>query len=85
MTIDLLDPNVPTDTILNMDYFTNVLITNLQPDGSTITKNLQVQAIAWEITPSSWLGIFGTQEPLVDGFILDNTYYGQLNDDILSY
>ena len=85
MTIDLLDPNVPTDTILNMDYFTNVLITNLQPDGSTITKNLQVQAIAWEITPSTWLGIFGTQEPLVDGFILDNTYYGQLNDDILSY
>ena len=85
MTVDLLDPNVPTDTILNMDYFTNVLITNLQPDGSTITKNLQVQAIAWEITPSTWLGIFGTQEPLVDGFILDNTYYGQLNDDILSY
>ena len=85
MTVDLLDTNVPTGTILNMDYFTNVLITNLQPDGSTITKNLQVQAIAWEITPSSWLGIFGTQEPLVDGFILDNTYYGQLNDDILSY
>ena len=85
MTIDLLDTNVPTGTILNMDYFTNVLITNIQPDGSTITKNLQIQAIAWEITPSSWLGVFGTQEPLVDGFILDNTYYGQLNDDILSY
>ena len=85
MTIDLLDTNVPTGTILNMDYFTNVLITNTQPDGSTITKNLQIQAIAWEITPSSWLGVFGTQEPLVDGFILDNTYYGQLNDDILSY
>jgi hypothetical protein len=85
MTLDLLDPNVPTGTILGMDYFTNVLITNIQPDGSTITKNLQVQGVAWDITPSSWLGTFSTQETLVDGFILDNTYYGQLNDDILSY
>lgn len=85
MTLDLLDPNVPTGTILGMDYFTNVLITNIQPDGSTITKNLQVQGVAWDITPSSWLGTFSTQESLVDGFILDNIYYGQLNDDILSY
>ncbi|TWW08638.1 hypothetical protein E3A20_22280, partial [Planctomyces bekefii] len=45
----------------------------------------QVQGVAWDITPSSWLGTFSTQETLVDGFILDNTYYGQLNDDILSY
>jgi hypothetical protein len=85
MTLDLLDTAVPTGTILGMDYFTNVLITNIQPDGSTITKNLQVQGVAWDITPSSWLGTFSTQESLVDGFILDNTYYGQLNDDILSY
>jgi hypothetical protein len=85
MTLDLLDPSVPTGTILGMDYFTNVLITNIQPDGSTITKNLQVQGVAWDITPSSWLGTFSTQESLVDGFILDNIYYGQLNDDILSY
>lgn len=85
MTIDLLDPNVPTNTILGMDYFTNVLITNVQPDSSTITKNLQVQGVAWDITPSSWIGTFSTQETLVDGLILDNIYYGQLNDDILSY
>jgi len=85
MTLDLLDPAVPTATILGMDYFTNVLITNIQPDGSTITKNLQVQGVAWDITPSLWLGTFSTQESLVDGFILDDIYYGQLNDDILSY
>jgi hypothetical protein len=85
MSIDLLDPNVPTNTILGMDYFTNVLINNVQPDGSTIEKNLQIQGVAWDITPSSWIGHFSTQEPLVDGFILDNIYYGQLNDDILSY
>jgi hypothetical protein len=85
MTVDLLDPSVPTSTLLGLDYFTNVLITNLQPDGSSITKNLQVQGVAWDITPNSWLGTFFTQETLVDGFILDDLYYGQLNDDILSY
>lgn len=85
MTVDLLDPNVPTDTLLGMDYFTNVLITNVQPDNTTITKNLQIQGVAWDITPSTWIGTFSTQEPLVDGFILDSSYYGQLNDDILSY
>jgi len=85
MTVDLLDPSVPTATLLGLDYFTNVLITNLQPDGSSITKNLQVQGVAWDITPNSWFGTFFTQETLVDGFILDDLYYGQLNDDILSY
>lgn len=85
MTVDLLDPNVTTGTLLNMDYFTNVLINNIQPNGSTIEKNLQVQGIIWEITPSTWTGTFLTLEPLVDGFLLDNATYGLLNDDILTY
>jgi hypothetical protein len=85
MTVDLLDPDVPTNTILAMDYFTNVDISNIQPDGSTITKNLQVQGIAWDITPNRWLGTFTTLEPITDGFILGNTAYGVLGDDILSY
>jgi hypothetical protein len=85
MTVDLLDTDVPTGTLLNMDYFTNVLINNIQPNGSTIEKNLQVQGITWEITPSTWTGTFLTLEPLVDGFLLDNATYGLLNDDILTY
>ena len=85
MTIDLLDTAVPTGTILGMDYFTNVDISNVQPDGSTITKNLQVQGIAWDITPNRWLGTFTTLEPITDGFIIGNTTYGVLGDDILSY
>lgn len=85
MSIDLYDPNVPADTILNMDYFTNVLISNIQPDGTTITKNLQIQGVSWDISPNRFTGIFTTLEPLVDGFILDNSTYGLLDDDILSY
>jgi hypothetical protein len=85
MTIDLLDTAVPTGTILGMDYFTNVDISNVQPDGSTITKNLQVQGVAWDITPNRWLGTFTTLEPITDGFIIGNSTYGVLGDDILSY
>lgn len=85
MTIDLLDTDVPTGTILGMDYFTNVDISNIQPDGSTITKNLQVQGVNWDITPNRWLGTFTTLEPITDGFIIGNSTYGVLGDDILSY
>lgn len=85
MMIDLLDSSVPTDTILNLDYFSNVLISNIQPDGSTITKNLQIQGVAWDITPNRWFGTFTTLEPITDGFIIGNSTYGVIGDDILSY
>jgi hypothetical protein len=85
MAVDLLESAVPTGTILNMDYFTNVQISNIQPDGSTITKNLQIQGVAWDITPNRWIGYFTTLEPLVDGFLIGDSTYGVLGDDILSY
>jgi hypothetical protein len=85
MTIDLYDSSVPTATILGLDYFNNVNISNIQPDGSTITKNLQVQGVAWDITPNSWTGTFTTLEPITDGFIIGSSTYGVLGDDILSY
>jgi hypothetical protein len=85
MTLDLLDTNVPTATILAFDYFDNVLITNIQPDGSTITKNLQIQGIAHDITASSWITNLTTLEPIVDGFIVGNSTYGVIGEDILSY
>jgi hypothetical protein len=85
MVIDMLDTNVPTATILDIDYFTNALISNIQPDGSVITKNLSIQGVRWDITPNTMTAAFLTTEPISDGFILDNTTYGQLNDDILTY
>jgi len=85
MTLDLLDPDVPTATILAFDYYDNVLITNIQPDGSTITKNLQVQGIAHDITPNSWNTVVTTLEPTCDGFLIGDLTYGVLGDDILSY
>ena len=85
MTVDLLDTSVPTATILGIDYFQNVNISNIQPDNSVITKNLQVQGVNWDITPNRMLATFTTLEPITDGFIIGNSTYGVLGDDILSY
>jgi hypothetical protein len=85
MEIDLLDTNVPTDTIIGLDYFSNLLITNEQPDGSTIVKNLQYQGINWEITANKMTAKITTLEPIADTIIIGSSYYGIIGTNILSY
>jgi hypothetical protein len=85
MEIDLLDTSVPTDTIIGLDYFSNLLITNTQPDGSTIVKNLQYQGINWEITANKMTAKITTLEPIADSLVLDSSYYGIIGTNILSY
>jgi hypothetical protein len=85
MTVDLLDPNVPTDTMIGLDYFDNLKITNVQPDGSTIVKTLQAQGLAWDITPNSMKVTVTTLEPIVEGFILGSSNYGIIGQSIMGY
>jgi hypothetical protein len=85
MTVDLLDPDVPTDTMIGLDYFDNVKITNVQPDGSTIVKTLQVQGLAWDITPNSMKCTVTTLEPIVEGFIIGSSTYGIIGQSIMGY
>jgi hypothetical protein len=86
MTVDLLDTSVPTDTMIGLDYFDNLKITNVQPDGSTIVKTLQCQGISWDISPTRMTAIVTTLEPIADGFIIGNTAgYGTIGVSILSY
>jgi len=85
MTLDLLDPSVPTDTIIGLDYFDNVKITNVQPDGSTIVKTLQVQGLGWDITPNSMKCTVTTHEPIVEGFIVGSSTSGIIGTSILGY
>ena len=85
MTIDLLDTAVPTDTIIGLEYFDNVEITNIQPDSSTITKTLQVQGLAWDITPNSMKCTVTTLEPIVEGFIIGSSTYGIIGQSIMGY
>ena len=85
MTVDLLDPNVPTDTMIGLDYFDNVKITNVQPDSSTIVKTLQVQGLAWDITPNNMKCTVTTLEPIVEGFIIGSSTYGIIGQSIMGY
>lgn len=85
MVVDLLDPAVPTDTMIGLDYFDNLLITNVQPDGSTIVKNLQFQGINWDINPNKMTATITTLEPIADGFVIGSSYYGIIGTNTLSY
>ena len=85
MTVDLLDAAVPTDTMIGLDYFDNVKITNVQPDSSTIVKTLQVQGLAWDITPNSMKCTVTTLEPIVEGFIIGSSTYGIIGQSIMGY
>jgi len=85
MVVDLLDPAVPTDTMIGMAFFDNLKITNVQPDGSTIVKTLQCQGINWDITPNKMMATITTLEPIADGFIVGSSTYGIIGVSTLGY
>jgi hypothetical protein len=85
MTVDLLDTAVPTDTMIELEFFDNVEITNVQPDGSSIVKTLQVQGLKWDITPNRMTCTVTTLEPIADGFIIGSSLFGIIGTSILSY
>jgi hypothetical protein len=68
ITLDLMTPSYSAGitAALSLDFFNTVDITNEQPGGSIITKKLQVQGIAHNITPNTWTTTLATQEPLLD-------------------
>ena len=85
MTVDLLDTAVPTDTMIELEFFDNVEITNVQPDNSTIVKTLQVQGLKWDITPNRMTATVTTLEPIADGFIIGSSLFGIIGTSTLSY
>jgi hypothetical protein len=85
LTVDLLDPAVPTDTLIGLDYFDNLEITNVTESGSTIVKTLQAQGFAWDITPNRMNVTITTLEPIIDGFIIGSSTYGIIGQSTLSY
>ena len=85
MTVDLLDPAVPTDTMIGLDYFTNVRIQNTQPDGSSIVKTLQVQGLKWEINANAMQVTVTTLETLVDGYVIGSSERGIIGISAMTY
>ena len=87
MTLDLMSPSYSAGitAALSMDYFSPVTISNIQPNGDTITRTLQIQGVSHDITPNTFVSIFTTMEPITDGFLLDSTFWGILDTSVLSY
>jgi hypothetical protein len=85
MTVDLLDPAVPTDTLIGIDYFDVLQISNIQPEGSVITKTLQCQGLDWDITPNSMKVKITTLEPITDGFVIGSSERGIIGVSAMTY
>jgi hypothetical protein len=85
MTVDLLDPDVPTDTMIGLDYFQNCRITNVGEAGSTIVKTLQVQGLSWRISPNAMDVTVTTLEPITDGFVIGSAERGIIGVSAMTY
>jgi hypothetical protein len=85
--LDLYTSNYNTGIIaaLDLDFFDPITVITTQPGGSTLNKTLQIFGVAFNITPNSWKTTFTTLEPVIDAFILDNSIYGTLGYNVLSY
>ena len=85
--LDLYSPNYDTGIVaaLSLDFFDPIRVVTTQPGGSTLDKTLQIFGVANTITPNSFRVFFTTLEPVIDSLILDNTIYGTLDYNVLSY
>lgn len=83
---DLTTPNYAAGitAALTLDYFSTVNIKNVQSNGSTITKTLQIMGSNYTITPNSYDITFTTSESIVDGFVLNSVTEGILDTSILN-
>ena len=81
MTIDMSSAtSAGIQAALAGDYFQTFRIKNVAQDGTVLDKTLQVVGIAHSITPTIWRTTFTTSEPITQGFILDNSIYGKIDD-----
>jgi hypothetical protein len=85
MQVNLLDPAVPTNTMIGLKFFDVVHIRNVQPDGSEINKTLQVQGLTWDITPNSMKVTVTTLEPITDGFVIGSSERGIIGVSAMTY
>jgi hypothetical protein len=87
IVLDLYTPSYNTGILaaLGLDFFDPITVKTTQPGGSLLEKTLQIFGVRMNITPNSWKTTFTTLEPVIDAFILNNTIYGTLDYNVLSY
>ena len=87
IVLDLYTDNYNSGIIaaLDLDFFDPIKVITTQPGGSTLEKTLQIFGVRMNISPNSWKTTFTTLEPVIDAFILNDTIYGTLDYNVLSY
>ena len=93
MTLNLSDPDAIARNVagLRADIYTLVNIEKTMPGGSTVTRELFIQGVQHDVTPTTWNTKLLTAEPIIQAFILDSTNQGILaltdppNNNALSY
>jgi hypothetical protein len=87
IVLDLYTPNYNAGILaaLDLDFFDPITVKTTQPGGSLLEKTLQIFGVRMAITPNSWKTTFTTLEPVIDAFILNNSIYGTLDYNVLSY
>jgi len=87
IVLDLYTNNYNSGIIaaLDLDFFDPIKVITTQPGGSTLEKTLQIFGVKMNITPNSWKTTFTTLEPILDALVLNNTIYGTLDYNVLSY
>jgi hypothetical protein len=87
IVLDLYTNNYNSGIIaaLDLDFFDPIKVITTQPGGSLLEKTLQIFGVRMNITPNSWKTTFTTLEPVIDAFILNDTIYGTLDYNVLSY
>ena len=87
IVLDLYTDNYNSGILaaLGLDFFNPITVKTTQPGGSLLEKTLQIFGVRMAITPNSWKTTFTTLEPVIDAFILNNSIYGTLDYNVLSY
>jgi hypothetical protein len=87
IVLDLYTPSYNSGIVaaLDLDFFDPITVKTTQPGGSILEKTLQIFGVRMAITPNSWKTTFTTLEPVIDAFILNNSIYGTLDYNVLSY
>lgn len=98
LRIDSITLNLNADiselnTLVNLtsDIYNLILAEKQMPGGSSIVKELFIQGVQHDITPSRWMVKLLTAEPIIQAFILDSENQGILgntvpqNNNALSY
>jgi len=67
---------------LSSDIYNLIFVEKTMSGGSNVTKELFIQGVQHDVTPTTWVTKLLTAEPLIQGFILDSELQGILGDTV---